>query len=127
MTDKNQQDFIFLERMLVETIVGIWDWERKIRQTVSIDLKMAADIRRAAATDQIEDTLDYKSVAKRVQAFVADSSFQLVETLAERIAGIVLDEFDIPWVEVRVAKPGAIRGASDVGVCIRREQNDAAS
>ena len=122
MTDTKQQDYIFLERMQIETIVGIWDWERKIRQTVSVDLKMAADIRRAAATDHIDDTLDYKSVAKRVQAFVADSEFQLVETLAERIAGIVLDEFAIPWVEVRVAKPGAIRGADDVGVCIRREK-----
>jgi len=115
-------DTIFLHDLRVETIVGIWDWERRIRQTVGIDLEMGADIRRAAATDNIDDTLNYKAVAKRVQQFVADSSFQLVETLAERIAAIVLDEFDVPWVQVRVNKPGAIRGSRDVGIQIRRSK-----
>jgi dihydroneopterin aldolase len=113
-------DIIFLQDMKVETVIGIWDWERKIRQTVAIDLDMAADIRKAAASDSVEDTLNYKSVAKRVQAFVGDSSFQLVETLAEKIAGVVLDEFDVAWVRVRVNKPGAIRGAKGVGVLIER-------
>ncbi len=117
-------EHIFLHDLKVETIVGIWNWERKIRQTVSIDLKMGADIRRAAASDDIDDTLNYKLVAKRVQQFVGDSSFQLVETLAERIAEVILDDFDVPWVEVRVNKPGAIRGARDVGVKIRREKNE---
>ena len=116
-------DTIFLRDLKVETIVGVWDWERKIRQTVSIDLEMAADIRRAAASDSLDDTLNYKLVAKRVQQFVADSSFQLVETLAENIAEVVLNDFDVPWVEVRVNKPGAIRGARDVGVKIRRENS----
>jgi dihydroneopterin aldolase len=113
-------DIIFLQDMKVETVIGIWEWERKIRQTVSIDLDMAADIRKAAATDSVEDTLNYKSVAKRVQAFVGDSSFQLVETLAEKIAAIVIDEFDVAWIRVRVNKPGAIRGAKGVGVLIER-------
>lgn len=113
-------DIIFLQDMKVETIIGIWEWERKIRQTVSIDLEMSADIRKAAATDSIDDTLNYKSVAKRVQAFVADSSFQLVETLAEKIAQLVLDEFDVAWVRVRLNKPGAIRGAKGVGILIER-------
>lgn len=113
-------DKIFLEDMRVETVIGIWEWERKIRQTVAIDLEMAADIRKAAATDSVDDTLNYKSVAKRVQAFVGDSSFQLVETLAEKIAGIILDEFDVAWVRVRLNKPGAIRGAKGVGVLIER-------
>ena len=117
-------DRIFLHDMKVETIVGIWDWERKIRQTVSIDLEMGADIRRAATSDSIDDTLDYKLIAKRVQQFVSDSSFQLVETLAEQIAEVVLSDFDVPWIEVRVNKPGAIRGARDVGVKIRREKNE---
>ena len=117
-------DSIFLHDLRVETIVGIWDWERKIRQTVSIDLEMAADIRRAAASDSIDDTLNYKLVSKRVQAFVAESTFQLVETLAEKIAELVLNDFDVAWVEVRVSKPGAIRGAKDVGVKIRREKNE---
>jgi dihydroneopterin aldolase len=113
-------DIIFLRDMKVDAVIGIWDWERKIRQTVSIDLDMAADIRKAAATDSVEDTLNYKSVAKRVQEFVGNSGFQLVETLAEQLAAIVIDEFDIPWVRVRVSKPGAIRGARDVGILIER-------
>ena len=93
-------DKIFLEDMRVETVIGIWDWERKIRQTVAIDIEMATDIRKAAASDSVEDTLNYKSVAKRVQAFVGDSSFQLVETLAEKIAAVILEEFDVAWVRV---------------------------
>jgi dihydroneopterin aldolase len=115
-------DKIFLDELKIDTIIGIWDWERKIRQTVIIDLEMSADIARAAATDSVEDTLNYKSVAKRIQEFVGNSSFQLVETLAERIAGIVRDEFDVAWVKVRVHKPGAIRGSKDVGIEIERGQ-----
>lgn len=113
-------DKIFLHELKIDTVIGIWDWERKIRQTVIIDLEMAADIARAAATDDVADTLNYKSVAKRIQEFVGDSSFQLVETLAERIAGIVRDEFGVAWVKVTVHKPGAIRGSRDVGVMIER-------
>ena len=113
-------DTTFLRELKVETIIGIGDWERKIRQTVSIDLDMGADIRRAAAADSIDDALNYKVVAKRVQQFVADSEFRLVETMAEKIAGLVLQEFGIPWIRVRVSKPGAIRGAKDVGVLIYR-------
>ena len=113
-------DKIFLDELKVDTIIGIWGWERKIRQTVIIDLEMSADIPKAAASDSVEDTLNYKSVAKRVQQFVGDSSFQLVETLAERIAGIIRDEFGVAWVKVRVHKPGAIRGSKDVGIEIER-------
>ncbi|HEX5788178.1 MAG TPA: dihydroneopterin aldolase [Woeseiaceae bacterium] len=115
-------DIIFLHDLRVETVIGIWDWERRIRQTVVIDLEMAADIAAAAATDKVDDTLNYKLVAKRVQQFVAASDFQLVETLAERIADIIRGEFAVPWVRVRVCKPGAIRGARDVGVVIERGQ-----
>ena len=122
MKEENCSDTIFLTDLRIQTVVGIWDWERKIRQTVSIDLELGADIRRAAASDDIEDTLNYKQVAKRVQQFVAESSFKLVETMAEKVAEIILDEFDVPWVQVRVNKPGAIRGARDVGVLIRREK-----
>ena len=113
-------DKIFLDELKIDTVIGIWDWERKIRQTVIIDLEMSADIVRAAATDNVEDTLNYKSVAKRLQEFVGESSFQLVETLAEQIAGIVRDEFGVAWVKVTVHKPGAIRGSKDVGVEIER-------
>ncbi len=120
------KDTIFLHDLRIETVVGIWDWERKIRQTVSIDLEMGADIRRAAGSDSIDDTLNYKAVAKRVQQFVGDSSFHLVETLAEKVAALVLDEFAVPWVRVRVNKPGAIRGARDVGVRIQRSREPGA-
>ena len=113
-------DIIFLHDLRIDAVIGIWEWERKIRQTVSIDLDMAADIRKAAASDSVEDTLNYKLVAKRLQEFVGESGFQLVETLAEKVAEIVLNEFGVDWVRVRVNKPGAIRGARDVGVIIER-------
>jgi len=123
MNQSNLSDTIFLRDMRVETVIGIWDWERKIKQTVSIDLEMGTDIRRAAASDHIDDTLNYKQVAKRIQGFVAEAEFQLVETMTEKIAEIILHEFAIPWVTVSVNKPGAIRGARDVGVRIHR-RND---
>jgi 7,8-dihydroneopterin aldolase/epimerase/oxygenase len=113
-------DIIYLHDLKVDTIIGIFDWERRITQTVIIDLDIQADIRKAAQTDAIEDTLDYKAVAKRIIEYVGKSDFQLVETLAERIADIVLKEFSVPWLRVRVNKKGAIRGASDVGVIIER-------
>ena len=118
-------DKIYLEELKVDTIIGIWDWERRIRQTVVIDLVMSADIAAAAASDDVADTLNYKSVAKRIQSFVSESEFQLVETMAERIAGIIRDEFDVAWVRVRVSKPGAIRGSRNVGVEIERGNADA--
>jgi dihydroneopterin aldolase len=121
---KAMADTIFLRDLRVDTVVGIWDWERQIRQTVSIDLEMACDVRRAAATDDIENTLNYKAVAKRVQQFVGDSSFRLVETMAEKVAALILDEFSVPWVQVRINKPGAIRGARDVGVMIHRSRSE---
>jgi dihydroneopterin aldolase len=120
MDMQQANDTIFLHGLKVETIIGIWDWERKIRQTVSIDLEMGADIRRTAKTDSIDDALNYKAVAKRVQQFVTESEFQLVETMAEKIAELILEEFEVPWTQVRVSKPGAIRGADNVGALIHR-------
>lgn len=120
-------DIIFLHGLKVDTVIGIWDWERKIRQSVVIDLDMAADIRKAADTDSVDDTLNYKLVAKHLQRFVAESEFRLVETLAERIAGVIIDDFGVSWVRVRVNKPGAIRGARDVGVIIERGERPAGS
>ncbi|MCF6322834.1 MAG: dihydroneopterin aldolase [Gammaproteobacteria bacterium] len=113
-------DIIYLRDLKIETIIGIFDWEREIKQTISFDLDMATDIRKAAASDAIEDTLDYKTLSKRIIAFVEESSFQLVETLAEQVAAIILGEFDVRWVRVRLDKVGAIRGASGVGVIIER-------
>ena len=118
------RDIIFLNDLRVQTVIGIWDWERAIKQNVGIDLEMATDIWKAASSDSIQDTLDYKSVAKRIIEFVEASSFQLVETLAERIAGIVIDEFGVPWVRVRLSKPGAIRGSKEVGILIERNREN---
>jgi len=117
-------DIIYLRDLRIETVIGIFDWERATRQTVSIDLEMGADIRKAADTDSIDDTLDYKAVAKRIIDFVGASEFQLVETLSERIAEIVIGEFGVPWVRLRLSKPGAIRGAQDVGIVIERGSKD---
>lgn len=113
-------DIIYLRDLRIETIIGIFDWEREIKQTVSFDLDMAAHIRRAAASDSIEDTLDYKAVSKRIISYVEASSFQLVETLAEKVAEIILNEFNVGWVRVRLDKGEAVRGASGVGVIIER-------
>lgn len=117
-------DRIFLRELRVETIIGIYDWERETRQVVSIDLEMPVDIRRAAATDDIADTLNYKKVAKRILGYVEASSFQLVETLIERIAEIIITEFDVDWVKITLSKPGAIRNSRDVGVAIERVRAD---
>jgi dihydroneopterin aldolase len=117
-------DTVFIRDLRIETVVGIFDWERRVRQTVSLDIEMAADIRRAAASDSIDDALDYKAVAKRLIQFVGESEFQLVETLAERIAELVIGEFDVPWLKLTLNKPGAVRGSRDVGVSIERERAD---
>lgn len=113
-------DIIFLRGLQVDTVIGIYDWERKIRQTVIIDLDMATDICRAAATDDIVHTLDYKAVSKRIITFVEASEFFLVETLAERITAIILEEFAVPWVRLTLNKKGAISSATDVGIQIER-------
>jgi dihydroneopterin aldolase len=117
-------DKIFLSSLAVECIVGIWDWERRVKQTVIVDVEMAADIRKAAATDHIDDTIDYKKVSKRLQQFIGDSQFQLVETLTDRIAQVIVTEFGVTWVKVRLNKQGAIRGAKDVGIEIERTRED---
>jgi dihydroneopterin aldolase len=113
-------DIIYLSDLRIDTVIGIYDWERRIKQTVVFDLEMGADIRKAAASDDIDDTLNYKAVAKRIIGFVEESEFQLVETLAEKVAEIILNEFEVPWVRVRLNKQGAVRGARDVGVIIER-------
>ena len=113
-------DIVFINELRIETIIGIYDWERKVKQTISLDLEMGADIRKSAATDAIEDTLNYKAVAKRLIAFVEDSEYLLVETLAEKITEIILSEFSVPWLKLTVRKPGAVRGSRDVGVIIER-------
>lgn len=113
-------DIIFIEDLRIDTIIGIFDWERKQKQTISLDLEMRGDIASAALTDSIDNTLDYKAVAKRLIGFIEQSDFQLVETMAERCAEIVLREFGVEWLRLKIQKPGAVRGSRSVGVIIER-------
>ena len=117
-------DKIFLSGLAIECVVGVWEWERQVKQTVVLDIEMAADIRKAAKSDHLDDTIDYKKVSKRLQSFVAESQFQLVETLTERIAEIIVKEFHVPWVKVKLNKQGALRGSKDVGIIIERRAED---
>jgi dihydroneopterin aldolase len=117
-------DRIFLHGLTTECIIGFIDWERRVKQTVELDIELPVDCRRAALNDDVADTLDYKKVAKRVLAFVEGSSFQLVETLAHRLALVILEEFQLPWVRIALNKPGAIRHSRDVGVLIERSRAD---
>ena len=113
-------DIIYISGLRIDTVIGIYDWERRIRQPVVLDLEMAGDCARAAANDDVSDTLNYKLVSKRLIEFVGGSDFQLVETLAQRAAEVVMTEFGVPWLKLRLNKIGALRGAADVGVVIER-------
>jgi dihydroneopterin aldolase len=117
-------DRIFLHGLTVECIIGFIDWERRVRQTVVVDLEMPVDCTRAAASDEVADTLDYKKVAKRALEFIGASEFRLVETLAHRLALVILAEFGVEWVRISLNKPGAIRNSRDVGVVIERTRAD---
>ena len=115
-------DIIFLDGLRIDTVVGIYKWERQIKQQVIFDIEMSADIAKAAASDHVDDTLDYKAVAKRVIEFVGQSEYRLVETLAENVAQLIIKEFKVNWIKLKLNKQGAIRGAQDVGVVIERRQ-----
>jgi dihydroneopterin aldolase len=120
----SKPDIIFLRGLEVECIIGFIDWERRVKQKVVIDLELPVDCRAASVSDEVEDTLDYKKVAKRVIAFIEASEFKLVETAANRLALTLLEEFGIEWVRLSINKPGAIRGSRDVGVSIERARAD---
>ena len=113
-------DIVYVSELRADTVIGVYDWERRIRQTVVLDLELATDNRRAAASDQLQDTLDYAALSARVLAFIEGSEFQLIETMAEQVAAIVLAEFAVPWLRLRIAKPGAVAAARTVGVLIER-------
>ena len=113
-------DIVFIEALEIDTVIGIYDWERQITQKVVLDIEMAFDNARPAASDRIGDTLDYKAVSKRLIAFVGESRFELVETLAERCAAIIREEFGVPWLRLKLSKPGAVTGSRAVGVIIER-------
>ncbi len=113
-------DIIFLGGLEATTIIGIYDWERETKQTLVLDIEMAFDIKKAAETDDIKHTLDYKTVSERVVSFVEQSEYFLVEKLIEEIAHILLTEFNTPWVRISLNKRGAISRAKDVGIIIER-------
>jgi dihydroneopterin aldolase len=113
-------DTVYIRGLRAEAVIGVYDWERDIRQTLVLDLELASDNPRAAATDRIDDAVDYAAISSRVIAFVESSEFQLIETLAERVAGMVMTEFGVPWLRLRLDKPGAVAEADSVGVEIER-------
>jgi dihydroneopterin aldolase len=119
-TDISLMDIVFIEDLRIDTVIGIYDWERRVRQTLSLDIEMAFDNTRPAGSDDIADTLNYKAVSKRLIDYVSESNFGLVETLAERCVAIIREEFGVSWVRLKLSKPGAVRGAKAVGVRIER-------
>ena len=116
-------DKIILTDLRINAVIGIWDWERRNPQTILINLEMQTDTKTASQSDSIEDALDYKAVSKRVKQFIQESQFNLIETVAENVAKIILEEFDVQWLKLKVSKPFAIRGSSNVGVCIERTKH----
>ena len=123
-TNSQSGDRIFLRGLTAECIIGFIEWERRVKQMIVIDLELPVDCRRASVSDDVTDTVDYKRVAKRVLAYIEGSEFKLVETLAHRLALLLLEEFGLEWVRISLNKPGAIRGSRDVGVIIERGRAD---
>lgn len=113
-------DIVYIRGLKVDAVIGVYDWERDIRQTLVLDLEMASNIRQGAATDSIGDALDYAAIADAVTELVAGSSYQLLESLAEAVAQRVMTGFAVPWLRLRIGKPGAVAAADDVGVVIER-------
>lgn len=113
-------DIIFITDLRADAVIGIFEWERSIKQTISVDLELSADIKRAAATDKIEQALNYKAISKRVEAYISTSEFHLIETLAENIAKVIMIEFDVPWLRLTLHKVDALSNSSDVGIKITR-------
>jgi dihydroneopterin aldolase len=117
-------DRIFLRGLAIQTTIGFIDWERHVKQTVVIDMEIPVDCELAARNDDVVDTVNYKSMAKRTIAFVEAAEFKLVETLAHRLAMLLLAEFDVAWIKLTVNKPGAIRGSRDVGITLERHRSN---
>ncbi len=113
-------DTVFIRELRIDTVIGVYPWERQIRQQLVLDLEMAWDNRLPAQGDDLAQALDYAAVSSRVTELVAGSNFELIETVAERVAALVLEEFAVPWLRLRVSKPGAVATARDVGVLIER-------
>jgi dihydroneopterin aldolase len=123
-SEDTKLDKIFLRGLKVDAVIGVWEWERQIRQTIEVDLELATDVARAAESDTIEAALNYKDIAKALIDFVSHSEFQLVESLAEALARVTVLDFGIAWTKISVSKPGAIEGSREVGVIIERTPAD---
>lgn len=117
-------DIVFIKELCIETIIGIYDWERKIKQVVCVDLEIGTDISKASKTEDIGNTVDYKAVAKKVRAFIQEKEFLLIETLAEETIQYIFKEFGMNYVKGRFSKPGAVTGSKEVGVIIERTKNE---
>ncbi|UYG04837.1 dihydroneopterin aldolase [Halomonas sp. LR3S48] len=113
-------DCVLIESLELETVIGVYDWERSIRQRLTLDLELATDIRPAAADDDLARTLDYAAISQRIARFAAEHDFALVETFAERLAQLLMAEFAVPWLRLTLRKPGAVPAAASVGVRIER-------
>ncbi|MEM6581843.1 MAG: dihydroneopterin aldolase [Pseudomonadota bacterium] len=116
-------DTVFIRSLTVSTVIGVYSWEREIRQQLVFDLELASDNQQAAADDRIEDAIDYAAISNRVIAFAESNHFRLIETMAEQVAALILKEFSVPWLRLSLAKPGAVAQAESVGVIIERGQH----
>ncbi len=113
-------DTVFIRDLSMDAVIGVFGWERQVHQKITINLEMATDISKAADTDDLEYTLDYKEISQKIRALVEENQPKLVETLIELIATTVMEEFNIPWLRISIAKLGAVRGSAAVGVTIER-------
>lgn len=120
-------DLVFIRALQLDTVIGVYAWEREVRQRLLLDVEMAADVRPAAASDDVADALNYAAVSERLRAFAAENSFLLIEKLVEELASLIMNEFSVPWVRVRLCKPGAVAQAGDVGVLIERGERPGAT
>jgi len=119
-------DIVYIRDLQVEALIGIYDWERSVKQMIRIDVEMGWDNRKPAASDNIKDTLNYKEAAQRIKRLVAETEYQLVETLAEHLVAMLIEKMQVPWVKLTLGKPYAVKNSSEVGVCIERHREDIA-
>ncbi len=115
-------DIVYLHGLKCECTIGVWEWEKQIRQTLTLDIDLATDAAKAAANDDLEHALDYQAIATRVQSFTKDTPFELIETLAHKLADLILAEFDTSWVKIKVDKGSAVKGVKHVGIIVERSQ-----
>jgi dihydroneopterin aldolase len=114
-------DIIYLHGLKCECTIGVWEWEKAITQTLVLDIELATDTAKAAKNDDLKEALDYQAITERVHAYAKDNAFELIETLVERIAALILNDFDTAWVRIKLDKGQAVKGVKNVGVIIERE------